>query len=630
LQSSISGKSSSKATHTSSITQFTQWWPYPQVTTDPESTRNPIYESGGTITSDSLAGESQNSGGSFGAGNPKATASKQPSKSTNTNNTDTSGATRLDPAVDAHAREAQDGWSEESQLQSGKGLGKESGVGPTYNTIGSSVNSSGTTRGVSTGTAGGADVQGNIAPTAGYSHTAQDLGKPKGKNITEDPELTGKTAFGKVGTKMDAGRQAELDFAKRAANAGGVSDRDIAQGGDSKFSGLDAESRTWGVVWPSGEYNCSFKSVVSTERNESRHHRVLRYTNVQVSKVKVKVIKRPPRGAAIPIQPLPSAWNFKVAFRDTERNFEQSASKPLRHPDFFPSTFRDWACSALPECDLLPGMNDHGLDDEAFGASKGGIVSSFDAFRKSLQISYGRGQWGLGKLSGMGVEAAVLDWGGTLALGSHTLRRTSLTFWIAKTKKTYLVQGRNSSAWTVTLILTCIYLSWSEISRWFAGTTSQSFSVEKGVSHDMQMNLDIIIAMRCADLRVNMQDAAGDRTMAGDLLRTDPTNWAQWTGRKMEKGMHELGKDDGVNPGWEELWDVHEQLGKARKRKFSSTPRLKGAPDACRMYGSLEGNKVQGDFHITARGHGYQEFGEHLDHKSKSNPSTHPFAEQDF
>jgi len=25
-------------------------------------------------------------------------------------------------------------------------------------------------------------------------------------------------------------------------------------------------------------------------------------------------------------------------------------------------------------------------------------------------------------------------------------------------------------------------------------------------------------------------------------------------------------------------------------------------------------NKVQGDFHITARGHGYQEFGEHLDH----------------
>lgn len=169
----------------------------------------------------------------------------------------------------------------------------------------------------------------------------------------------------------------------------------------------------------------------------------------------------------------------------------------------------------------------------------------------------------------------------------------------------------------MTLILTCIYLSWSEITRWYAGNTTQSFSVEKGVSHDMQINLDIIVSMRCADLRVNMQDAAGDRTLAGDLLRNDPTNWAQWTGKKMEKGMHELGKDDGVNPGWEELWDVHEQLGKAKKRKFSKTPKVRGAPDACRIFGSLDGNKVQGDFHITARGHGYQEFGEHLDHTSK-------------
>jgi hypothetical protein len=36
--------------------------------------------------------------------------------------------------------------------------------------------------------------------------------------------------------------------------------------------------------------------------------------------------------------------------------------------------------------------------------------------------------------------------------------------------------------------------------------------------------------------------------------------------------------------------------------------------DACRIYGSLEGNKVQGDFHITARGHGYRENAPHLDH----------------
>jgi hypothetical protein len=185
----------------------------------------------------------------------------------------------------------------------------------------------------------------------------------------------------------------------------------------------------------------------------------------------------------------------------------------------------------------------------------------------------------------------------------------------AKTKKTYLVQGRNSSAWTVTLILTCIWLMWTETSRWFAGTTVQTFSVEKGVSHDMQINLDIVLAMRCADLHVNMQDAAGDRTLAGDLLRKDPTSWAQWTGKNIEKGTHLLGKDEDSAMWGEETWDVHEQLGKAQKRNFPKTPKIRGATDSCRIYGSLDGNKVQGDFHITARGHGYMEFGEHLDHK---------------
>ncbi|EAT81932.1 hypothetical protein HBI56_083210 [Parastagonospora nodorum] len=216
-----------------------------KVTTDPESTRNPIYEGVGTVTSDSLAAESLKGSGDFGAGNPKAGASKQPSASSNTNNTDTSNATRLDPAVDAHAREAQDGWSEEQSLKAGKGLGKESGVGPTYNTIGSSVNSAGDHIGVSTGAQVGFDgVQGNVAPEAAYSHPHQ-LGGPKGANLTEDPNLHGKTVFGKIGTKNDPGRVAEQEFAKRAAAQSGGGDRgDLAQGGDSKFSSLDREERS--------------------------------------------------------------------------------------------------------------------------------------------------------------------------------------------------------------------------------------------------------------------------------------------------------------------------------------------------------------------------------------------------
>jgi hypothetical protein len=196
------------------------------------------------VTSDSLAAESLKGDGDFGKGNPKAAASKQPSASTTTNATDTSNATRLDPAVDTQPREAQGGRGQEKPVSSAKGLGKESGVGPTYNITGSSVNSSGDTRGVSPGTSGGHDnVQGNIAPVEAYAGQNLDAGvyKPKGANLTEDKELKGKTKFGEIGTGDDPGRVAELKFAKSDAAVGGVSDRDIAQGGDSKFSALKDE-----------------------------------------------------------------------------------------------------------------------------------------------------------------------------------------------------------------------------------------------------------------------------------------------------------------------------------------------------------------------------------------------------
>lgn len=116
--------------------------------------------------------------------------------------------------------------------------------------------------------------------------------------------------------------------------------------------------------------------------------------------------------------------------------------------------------------------------------------------------------------------------------------------------------------------------------------------------------------MRCGDLHVNIQDAAGDRILASDALKHDPTNWDQW-GKNNARGV---GSEKEYGAGEDE--DVHDYLGAAhsRKKKFAKTPKLRGQENACRLYGSIEGNKVQGDFHITARGHGYMEFGQHLSH----------------
>ncbi|QSZ32822.1 hypothetical protein DSL72_002402 [Monilinia vaccinii-corymbosi] len=223
----------------------------------------------------------------------------------------------------------------------------------------------------------------------------------------------------------------------------------------------------------------------------------------------------------------------------------------------------------------MNGFADHGLDEASFG-DKGGIVKAFDAFPKA--------------------------------------------------KPQYITQTSGGGKWTVAMMFVSLILLISEFSRWWAGNETHTFVVEKGVGHYMQVNIDIIVKMKCSELHLNVQDAAGDRILARIILKEDPTNWQQWVDAK---GVHQLGKDEhGRVVTGEEYHEegfgldhVHDIviLGGKRRAKFAKTPRLKGGPsggDSCRVFGSINVNKVQGDFHVTARGHGYPEFGQHLDHSA--------------
>jgi hypothetical protein len=157
---------------------------YSQVTTDPAS-KIPINEGVGTVTSDSLAGESLKNSGSFGEGNPKAAASKQPSSSTTTNTTDTTNATKLDAAVNAEARDAQEGWNEEKIMSSGKGL--------------SGASSGGAAGTAPTGLAAGKNVDPSVL-------------QPKGANLTEDPNMS---LLGKQSSTSPRGLQLVLGLKTR-------------------------------------------------------------------------------------------------------------------------------------------------------------------------------------------------------------------------------------------------------------------------------------------------------------------------------------------------------------------------------------------------------------------------------
>lgn len=200
-----------------------------------------------------------------------------------------------------------------------------------------------------------------------------------------------------------------------------------------------------------------------------------------------------------------------------------------------------------------------------------------------------------------------------------------------KTKASYTQQTHNGGVWTIVLVIASALLTFSELKRWWIGDTTHSFSVEQGVGHDLQINLDVVIAMKCDDLHVNVQDASGDRILAGQALHKDTTSWTQWASgsqkRRLAASKQQRIEDQqrGYFEKPEEYReeDVHDYLSAARdNKKFAKTPKLpRGTEaDSCRLYGTMHSNKVQGDFHITARGHGYMEFGQHLDHNCKQYP----------
>jgi hypothetical protein len=267
----------------------------------------------------------------------------------------------------------------------------------------------------------------------------------------------------------------------------------------------------------------------------------------------------------------------------------------------------------------MNGFADHGLDEGAFGEKGNNIVQAFDAFRKKFSvfscffISICR-NWATGVLSSFKSSADNL-------------------FPAAKSKPQYVTRTSGGGKWTVVMLIVSFLLAFSELSRWWRGYETHTFTVEKGVGQNLQINLDVVVAMKCADIHVNVQDATGDRILAGNVFKKDPTRWKQWTDNT---GIHKLGKDaEGRLITGEGFHDegfgeehVHDIVNAAKKSKFAKTPKMgrmfgkTPEAEACRIYGSLGMNKVQGDFHITARGHGYQEIGEHLDHSGTAPKST--------
>ncbi|KAL8906104.1 MAG: hypothetical protein Q9207_002236 [Kuettlingeria erythrocarpa] len=253
-----------------------------KVTTDPESYQNPHVESAGPVASDSLAAESTRAGGAFASNRNAAPQSVSGSASTFAN-TDTSGATTLDPAPDAAEREAKSAWQEVPdeargpaglRYPEGAGDAKFPGVHSQHGYVGGSREAqqeigAGSGEYVASGMRGGAAPggTGDVDNSAGVEAKAKaDLGaapgyvssvvseprqtgKPHGKNVKDVTESGFEGEEGKnvsfdaeIGSKDDPGRAATEQLQTKAqTSAGDKGPRQHKVTGDGQYDVLDTD-----------------------------------------------------------------------------------------------------------------------------------------------------------------------------------------------------------------------------------------------------------------------------------------------------------------------------------------------------------------------------------------------------
>ncbi|CAG8554408.1 22935_t:CDS:2 [Gigaspora rosea] len=161
-------------------------------------------------------------------------------------------------------------------------------------------------------------------------------------------------------------------------------------------------------------------------------------------------------------------------------------------------------------------------------------------------------------------------------------------------------QHKSPQGGFVTIIISIFlwFLIISEFREYWSSNQKYEFLVDRSINHKMQINVDITVDTPCMFLTVDLFDAASESIHFTDELKLFPTIFEV-------REAHHLG----YQPEKEIALDVKKMMVDAAAKlvdKFDSdSDVVDNQKSACRIFGTLEVNRVTGNLHITAIGHGY-------------------------
>ncbi|KAF9428318.1 hypothetical protein BGZ94_002790 [Podila epigama] len=176
---------------------------------------------------------------------------------------------------------------------------------------------------------------------------------------------------------------------------------------------------------------------------------------------------------------------------------------------------------------------------------------------------------------------------------------------------------RTGSGGILTLLVSAVLclLVVGEIKEYMTTRNDYSFMVDPLVNHQLQINLDITIAMPCEGVTLDLRDIADVQLHLSDKIDKIPVNFKNYVSSGSSDPFHS------------KALNIKNLIKTANRATTMRKDAYGGASfDACRLVGSFKANKLSGNMHITAVGHGYP--GAHLDHKQMN--LTHKITELSF
>ncbi|XP_019867900.1 endoplasmic reticulum-Golgi intermediate compartment protein 2 [Aethina tumida] len=170
-----------------------------------------------------------------------------------------------------------------------------------------------------------------------------------------------------------------------------------------------------------------------------------------------------------------------------------------------------------------------------------------------------------------------------------------------KIEETFKEPTKIGGTFSVVSFLIIGFLIYSEFRYYLDSKFTFKFSPDVELSQKLKINIDITIAMPCQNLGADILDSTNQNTYKFGTLEEEDT----WFDLAPNQRLHFENKQHFNSYLREEYHAVKDLLWKnSFSSHFGELPPRSHFPDvpydACRIHGTLELNKVAGNFHITA------------------------------